>query len=140
MYNDVIILGMKLRPPCELVVRYVLPAFRSLVAKELVNRYHFSQKAAAEKLGTTQASISHYLYSKRGDKRMKELESVASIRSVVSEIAEGIATEKLASLDAMLSFCQLCTALRNQDVICDLHRDATFLPENCNICKRVTET
>jgi len=117
-----------------------LPAFRSLVAKELVNRYHFSQRAAAEKLGTTQASISHYLYSKRGNKRMKQLESVASIRSVVSEVAEGIATEKLAPIDSLLKFCQLCTALRNRDVICDLHRDATVLPENCDVCERVTET
>jgi len=138
-YNDVIMLGIKLRPPCELVVRYVLPAFRSLVAQELVKRYHFSQRAAAEKLGTTQASVSYYLYSKRGDKRMKELESVASVRSLVSEVAEGIATEKLASLDTMLRFCQLCTALRNRDVICDLHRDITILPENCDVCKRVTE-
>lgn len=129
-----------MRPPCELVVRYVLPAFRSLVAKELVSRYHFSQKTAAEKLGTTQASVSYYLYSKRGSKRMKELESVASIKSVVGEVANGIATEKLAPMDSLLMFCQLCTALRNRDVICDLHRDATVLPESCDVCGRVTET
>lgn len=129
-----------MRPPCELVVRYVLPAFRSLVAKELVSRYHFSQRAAAEKLGTTQASISHYLYSKRGDKRMKELESVAAVRSLVSEVAEGIATEKLAPMDSLLKFCQLCTALRNSDIICDLHRDATVIPDNCDVCKHLTET
>jgi len=28
----------------------VLPAFRSLVAKRLIEKYHFSQVAAAEKL------------------------------------------------------------------------------------------
>jgi len=129
-----------MRPPCELVVRYVLPAFRSLVAKELVGKYHFSQKTAAEKLGTTQASVSYYLYSKRGNKRMKELESVASIRSVVGEVAKGIAAEKLAPMDSLVMFCQLCTALRNRDVICDLHRDATVLPESCDVCGRVSET
>ena len=129
-----------MRPPCELVVRYVLPAFRSLIAKELVSRYHFSQRAAAESLGTTQASVSYYLYSKRGNKRMKQLESVASVKSLVGEVAEGIATEKLAPIDSLLRFCQLCTALRNQDIICDLHRGATLLPENCDVCGRVTET
>ncbi|MDH5450302.1 MAG: hypothetical protein OEX77_05285 [Candidatus Bathyarchaeota archaeon] len=133
-------MGIRLRPPCELVVRYVLPAFRSLVAKELVNRYHFSQRVAAEKLGTTQASISHYLYSKRGNKRMKQLESLASIRSIVSEVVDGIANANLAPMDSMLRFCQLCAALRNQGVVCDLHRDVTLLPENCDVCERITGT
>ena len=34
-----------MRPPCELVVRYVLPTFRSLVAKELIEKYDLSQVA-----------------------------------------------------------------------------------------------
>ena len=129
-----------MRPPCELVVRYVLPAFRSLVAKELVSKYKFSQIAAAEKLGTTQATISYYLYSKRGDKRIRQLESIASIQSAANEIALGIATKKLSLLDPMLTFCKLCTVLRNRDVVCDLHRtDVTSLPKDCDICERITE-
>ena len=103
-----------------------------------MNKYHFSQKVAAEKLGTTQASISHYLYSKRGSMRMKQLESLASVKSIVSEVVEGIANEALAPMDSMLRFCQLCAALRNQNVICDLHRDVTLLPENCDACERIT--
>ena len=74
-----------MRPPCELVVRYILPTFRSLIAKELVEKYHFSQNDAAKKLGTTQAAISHYLSSKRGHKRMKELETVAKVQFVAKE-------------------------------------------------------
>jgi len=129
-----------LRPPCELVVKYVLPTFRSLVAKELVSKYDFSQIAAAEKLGTTQATISYYLYSRRGDKRLKQLESIPSIQSAASEIALGIATEKLSPLDSMLTFCRLCTVLRNRDVVCDLHHtDVASLPKDCNICGHVTE-
>lgn len=129
-----------MRPPCELVVRYVLPTFRSLVAKELVSKYNFSQTTAAEKLGTTQATISYYLYSKRGDKRLRELESIPSIQSASSEIAEGIATNKLSPLDPMVTFCKLCMVLRNRDVVCDLHRkDVATLPKDCDICERVTE-
>ncbi|MFQ5999406.1 MAG: transcriptional regulator [Candidatus Bathyarchaeia archaeon] len=125
---------MKLRPPCELVVRSVLPAFRSLVAKKLIEKYHFSQVAAAEKLGTTQAAISHYLYSKRGDKRMKQLEASSSVRSIVDEIAEGIATEKFSPLDAMLHFCKLCRVLRTRDLICDWHKNFLAVPEACDVC------
>lgn len=126
-----------MRPPCELVVRYVLPAFRSLVAKELIDKYHFSQTMVAERLGTTQAAISYYLYSKRGDKRIKQLESIPSVQSVASEVARGIAVAEFSMIDAILKFCELCSALRNRDIICDFHRDLTSVPENCAICQNV---
>jgi predicted transcriptional regulator len=116
------------------VVRYVLPAFRSIVAKELVEKYDFSQVAAAEKLGTTQAAVSHYLYSKRGDKRMRQLESVALVQSTASEMAQSIAKGKVSAADTMTTFCKLCIALRNQNVVCDLHRDFVSLPEGCDMC------
>ncbi len=113
-----------MRPPCELVVRYVLPAFRSLVAKELVEKYNFSQVSAAEKLGTTQAAISYYLYSKRGDKRIKELKSIASVQSAASETAKDMANGEVSPDDALLRFCKLCVALRDQNVLCKLNGDS----------------
>ena len=115
-------------------MRYVLPTFRSLVAKELIEKYHFSQTTVAEKLGTTQAAISYYVYSKRGDKRIKQLESIPSVQSAASEVAQGIAAEKLSIIDAMLKLCNLCVALRKGEVICDLHRDFISFPEPCDVC------
>lgn len=126
-----------MRPPCELVVRLVLPAFRSLVAKTLIEKYNFSQVAAAEKLGTTQAAISHYLYAKRGDKRMKQLEAMPSVQSIVDEIALGIATKRFLPFDAMLKFCELCRDLRTKDLVCDLHKDFISVPEACDLCLEV---
>lgn len=126
-----------MRPPCELVVRYVLPAFRSLVARELVENHHLSQMVVAERLGTTQAAVSYYLDAKRGDKIMKQLESVPSIRKVASEVAEGIATQRFSFTDAMSKFCELCVALRKSDIICDLHHSYATLPEACDICPKV---
>jgi predicted transcriptional regulator len=90
--------------------------------------------AAAKKLGTTQASISHYLYSKRGEKMLKQLEASSAIRALVAEIAEGIANEKLSPFDAMLQFCKLCEALRSGDVIPDWHKNHLTFPEICNVC------
>lgn len=123
-----------MRPPCEIVVRYVLPTFRSMVAKELIEKYSMSQQVAAKKLGTTQAAVSYYLYDKRGDKRMKQLEAVPSIRLAASKVAKGIASENFSTLDAMTVFCELCVSLRRKDAICDLHRDLTTLPNNCEAC------
>ncbi len=125
---------MSLRPPCEVVVRSVLPAFRSLVARSLIEDFNFSQVAAAKKLGTTQASISHYLYSKRGEKMVKQLEDSPSVRAIVNEIAEGIAADKISPLDAMLQFCRLCEALRSGDMICDWHKSCLDVPDTCNVC------
>jgi predicted transcriptional regulator len=91
--------------------------------------------AAAKKLGTTQASISHYLYSKRGEKMVKQLEDSPSVRAIVNEIAEGIAADKISPLDAMLQFCRLCEALRSSgDMICDWHRGCLDVPDSCNVC------
>jgi len=123
-----------LRPPCEIVVRYVLPAFRSMVAKELIEKYGFTQVAAAKKLGTTQAAISYYLDAKRGGKRLKQLESSPAIQAAITSIAEGIANEKMKPQEAMAEFCSLCNDLRRQDVICTIHRDLVSLPQSCDIC------
>lgn len=96
---------------------YVLPAFRSLVARELVEKHGFSQVATAKKLETTQAAVSHYLHLKRGEKRMKELQSIPIVQSTASEIAQGIATEKFSIIDTTLAFCRLCDALRKQGIL-----------------------
>ena len=115
-------------------MRSVLPAFRSLVARRLIDSFNFSQVAAAKKLGTTQASISHYLYSKRGEKMVKELEASPAVQAIVDEIAEGIAANKTSPFDAMLQFCKLCEALRSGDLICDWHKGCLMVPESCNVC------
>jgi predicted transcriptional regulator len=123
-----------LRPPCEVVVRSVLPAFRSLVARNLIENFNFSQVAAAKKLGTTQASISHYIYSKRGEKMVEKLEASRTVKKIVDEVAKGIAENKITPLDAMFKFCKLCEALRTGDLICDWHKDCLDIPNTCNIC------
>ena len=115
-------------------MRSVLPAFRSLVARRLIENFNFSQVAAAKKLGTTQASISHYLYSKRGEKMVKQLEDSPPVQAIVDEIAEGIAANKTSPFDAMLQFCKLCEALRSGDLICDWHKGCLMVPESCNVC------
>lgn len=123
-----------MRPPCESVVKLVLPAFRSLIAKELIDKHNFSQVAAAKQLGTTQAAISYYLDSKRGEKKMKQLEGIPSVRSMADQIANGIANRSLSSFDAMLKFCELCKVLRTKDLVCDMHKDFITVPGACDAC------
>jgi len=104
-----------LYPPCEVVARYLLPIFRSMVAKELIEKYNFTQVAVAEKLGTTQAAISQYMHSKRGYKSLKQFEDILpEIQSVASETAGNIATGKIDREEVVATFCKLCSTLRKK--------------------------
>jgi predicted transcriptional regulator len=126
-----------MRPPCETVVQYVLPVFRCLVAKELVERHKFSQVETADKLGTTQAAISQYFSSRRGEKRMKVVQSVPSIRSAAKKMAKEIATGRTSADEVMANFCSLCLSLRKRGLMCDLHREMTCDEETCEICLQI---
>ena len=100
---------------CEYIVRYVLPTFRSLVAKKLIEDNGFSQVSAAEKLGITQAAISQYLYSKRGVKKMKEIEAIPEVHTYVDKYIDNLLVDKSPSIDDMPIFCELCQRLRKYD-------------------------
>jgi len=104
-----------LYPPCEVVGRFVLPIFRSIVAKELIEKFSFTQVEAAEKLGTTQAAISQYIHSKRGYKGIGQFEDILPmIQVAASEIAKGIATGKMNTDEVVLNLCKLCLSLQEK--------------------------
>jgi len=105
----------KLRTPCELVVRYLLPIYRSLIAKDLIEKYHFTQVTAAEKLGTTQAAISQYVHSKRGLRGVKHFGKILPmIQAVAAETAKRLASGEIDAEEAMSAFCKLCNSLREE--------------------------
>jgi len=105
-----------LYPPCEIVGRRVLPIFRSLIAKELIEKYNLTQVEAAEKLGTTQAAISQYIHSKRGYKAVSHFEELLSqIQAASSDIAEGIATGRMDSDEIVLRLCKLCASFQEEE-------------------------
>ena len=101
---------------CEVVARYLLPIFRSMVAKELIEKYNFTQVSAAKKLGTTQAAISQYIHSKRGYKGAKQFRDILpEIQALANETARTIAAGKMDTEDIMRKFCELCTILRKKN-------------------------
>ena len=50
-----------MRAPCIIVVRYVLPAIRVLIAKEPIERHSLSLVETAEKMGLTPAALTQYI-------------------------------------------------------------------------------
>lgn len=116
-----------MHPPCEVILRYVLPAFRALIAKALIEKYGFSQISAAKSLGTTQAAISYYLHSKRGHKFVKELEEIPSIRTSVDKLVVEINEGKVSPRDVTACFCGLCTLLKDSEFLKTLEKgNSTF--------------
>jgi predicted transcriptional regulator len=106
-----------MKNPCELIARHILPAFRSLIAKGLIEEHNFTQVAAAEKLGTTQAAISYYLASKRGEKYITLLENNPHVQIKINELVEGLVTNSFSAEDATGTLCELCNFLRDNDQI-----------------------
>ena len=106
---------LHLRPPCEQIVRYVLPAFRSLIAKELSEKYGLSQVVIADNLGITQAAVSHYLYSKRGKKKIQQLQSLPEVREMANEVAKEMADGEASNQDATAKFCKFCALIMKNE-------------------------
>ena len=99
--------------PCEAIARYILPVFRSIIAKDLVEKYGLTQVEAAKRLGTTQAAVSQYVHSKRGYGSLGQFENaMPNIRKYASKTAKRIASEDVPSDEVMRVFCELCRELR----------------------------
>ncbi len=97
-------------PQCEIIGKYVLPIFRSMVAKELVQKYSLSQTEAAKKLGTTQAAVSQYLSSKRAYKGVEHVEEfLPKIQVMAEETAQKLVSKEIAAKDITVDFCRLCS-------------------------------
>jgi len=98
-----------MEPQCEIVGKYVLPIFRSMLAKELVQKYKLSQAEAAKKLGTTQAAVSQYLSSKRAYKGIEHVEAfMPKLQVMANETARKIINKEINTVDITPVFCNLC--------------------------------
>ncbi len=100
---------------CEYIARNFLPLYRAFVAKELVEKYGYTQEKAAKKLGTTQPAISQYLSSKRGRKGNLNYDKVEPlVKAIATKAAENVAKTEMTLKELSDSFCYLCKKLRNQ--------------------------
>ena len=96
-----------MKQPCELVVWYLLPVFRSEISKILVNKYNLKQKEVAKKIGVTEAAVSQYFSKKRGNDMLIEDPILkAHIRQSAKRIYEGDKST------ALIEYCQLCRTFK----------------------------
>jgi predicted transcriptional regulator len=99
--------------PCESIARHILPLYRSFVAKELIEKYNYTQVRAAKKIGTTQAAISQYITSKRGHKGISNYDEIAPlVQKAAANVAKRIAAIDTSPKEFSESFCETCKSLQ----------------------------
>ncbi len=122
-----------MKPICEVMVLEVLPGMRAVVARKLVEKHGFSQKVAAERLGTTQPAISQYKRELRGHK-VKMFKNNPKVLEMIDSIAKRTASGELSQDQVTLEFCSVCKFMRSSGIVCEIHRKMYPSLENCRIC------
>ncbi|KZN24641.1 DNA-binding protein [Haladaptatus sp. R4] len=108
----------------EVVVEEFLPTFRSMLAEDLRER-GLTQSEVADALGISQSAVSKYAHGDvAGNERVREDERVARL---VDEIGEGLATESMSQLQALVEVEVLIRRLEDRDLIAQLHEEV--MPE-----------
>jgi predicted transcriptional regulator len=129
---------MKMKPPCVIIVKHVLPAIRVLVMKELIEKYDMRKVDASAIMELTPAAITQYLKGKRGTMFIHEvLQSEETIKRI-SKLAETLARKGASMEDVMEQLCGICETIRSEELICKLHQqELPALKEcKCTICER----
>ncbi|MHA1770055.1 MAG: thiamine-phosphate synthase family protein [Candidatus Thorarchaeota archaeon] len=119
-----------MRPPCELVQKEFLPAFRSSLASAL-HKKGMSQNQIAAQMDITQAAVSKYL-----NRPIVPSFGKKAIESAVQEIIEIIESQNARQDEMVRVLCTTCMELRIGGDLCHRHR-VTVPPlgeVKCKIC------
>jgi hypothetical protein len=126
-----------MKPFCEVVVADVLPALRALVAKELMH-IGLNQVQISKKLGITQPAVSQYMRELRGY-RVKLLTSNENVAEAIKTLSHELATGSIKTSELHVRFCEICKKIREEHLLCKLHKESYPSIESCNVCFKCVE-
>lgn len=118
-----------MKPPCEIVVWYVIPAIRSELAKELLN-LGMKQKDVSELMDITQPAVSQYITDKRGS----GIKLDDNVRQMIKDFAKELANGEATKAQLISRTCAICKHVETVDVLNQLNIDKSDLGENCESC------
>lgn len=123
-----------MRPPCEVVVKRLLPVLRALVARELMVVYGWTQSETADKLGVTQPAVSSYLSLLEDEDASHS--DINDLTLLAKRIAQGLASGHMSLSDTVMEVCSLCIKLKSGGFVCTLHKDRVkdLREESCEVC------
>ena len=117
-------MDMIMKLPQEIEVWYIIPAIRRELAMGLVKR-GLRQREVARMLGVTDAAVSHYFSSKRGNEVRFNSRINSEIRSSVGKIVGGSPV-----MGEIQRLCRLC---KNDGICCHIHKHHGA-PRECSAC------
>ncbi len=117
-----------MKPPCEVIVWYVIPTIRAELAKELV-KMGMSQKDISERLGITQSAVSQYIKDKRG----KGIPINKDVRKGIKVLAKQVMAEPEPK-ETIPGICMVCAIVKSSGALCDLHRKDDASLADCDVC------
>jgi predicted transcriptional regulator len=124
-----------MKPPCIIVVRYVLPALRALIARELIEKHGLSRVRAAEKMELTPAAITQYLKKVRGETAVQLVESSDEAVKIVSEMASNLAKGEASVYDVLQNICKICQIMRSKGLLCEMHKEILPALKKSEVCE-----
>ncbi len=118
-----------MKPPCEIVVWYVIPAIRSELAKNLLD-LGMKQKDISELMDITQPAVSQYLTDKRGS----EIQFNEDVKTLIKDFANDLYEGNADKSDIISRTCYICKKIKTKDILCQLHQEKSDMPTDCNAC------
>ena len=118
-----------MKPPCEIVVWYVIPGIRAVLAKEMFN-LGMKQREISNILDITQPAVSQYLSDKRGS----EVGFTDEIIEMIKKLAHDLYDKNIPPVDIIPRICEICRKSKLEDILCYLHKNYDHVPENCAAC------
>ncbi len=121
--------------PCELVVFELLPTARGAIAKELVDKFGYTQSRVAKIFGITSVAISQYVKGLRGGNPYID---ASEHRDEFYEHVTVIAKNLHEGADLTEELCQLCGFFKQSGMIDEIYRKqgATMPLTKCMECPR----
>ena len=118
-----------MKPPCEIVVWYVIPAIRSELAKQLL-KLGMKQKDISEIMDITQPAVSQYITDKRGS----GIKLNKDIKNMIHEFAQELVEGESSKEDLISRTCSICRKVKTIDVLQQLDIDTSELGDDCQSC------
>lgn len=119
--------------PQEIELWYVIPSIRKALVEEM-KKHGLKQKEIAPLLGITEPAVSQYMKDKRAsccyDAFKKSLLGDELRKAADNIIAAGKSDPSV----AVREINRLCKFIRDNKIICDIHRKQNPDAKGCNIC------
>lgn len=118
-----------MKPPCEMVVWYVIPAIRSELAKDLLD-LGMKQKKISELMDITQPAVSQYITDKRGS----GIKFNEDVRKMIKDFAQDLYDESASKYDIIPRTCSICKKIKAEDILCQIHKSKGDVSWDCHAC------